>query len=88
VKRAVAVAGDDASKFAGHNLRAAEAAGLDLKNYAGHSPRAGFATQAFLNGVTEVSIMRQTRYTSFNTLREYIRDRSPFCDNPAAKLGL
>lgn len=68
--------------------RAAEAAGLDPANYAGHSLRAGFATQAFLNGAAEVSIMRQTRHKSLNTLRKYIRDRSLFRDNPAAKLGL
>jgi hypothetical protein len=36
----------------------------------------------------EVSIMRQTRHKSLNTLRKYIRDRSLFRDNPAAKLGL
>jgi len=68
--------------------RAAEAAGLDPAGYAGHSLRAGFATQAFLNGAAEVSIMRQTRHKSLNTLRKYIRDRSLFRDNPAAKLGL
>jgi integrase len=68
--------------------RAADAAGLDSANYAGHSLRAGFATQAFLNGAAEVSIMRQTRHKSLNTLRKYIRDRSLFRDNPAAKLGL
>ena len=68
--------------------RAAEAAGLDPANYAGHSLRAGFATQAFLNGAAEVSIMRQTRHRSLNTLRKYIRDRSLFRDNPAVKLGL
>jgi len=68
--------------------RAAEAAGLDPATYAGHSLRAGFATQAFLNGAAEVSIMRQTRHKSLNTLRKYIRDRSLFRDNPAAKLGL
>lgn len=67
---------------------AAGAAGLDPAVYAGHSLRAGFATQAFLNGVAEVSIMRQTRHKSLNTLRKYIRDRSLFRDNPAAKLGL
>ena len=44
--------------------------------------------QAFLNGAAEVSIMRQTRHKSLNTLRKYIRDRSLFRDNPAAKLGL
>lgn len=68
--------------------RAAAAAGLDATRYAGHSLRAGFATQAFLNGAAEVSIMRQTRHKSLNTLRKYIRDRSLFRDNPAAKLGL
>ena len=68
--------------------RAAEAAGLDPTSYAGHSLRAGFATQAFLNGAAEVSIMRQTRHKSLNTLRKYIRDRSLFRDNPASKLGL
>jgi hypothetical protein len=46
------------------------------------------ATQAFLNGAAEVSIMPQTRHKSLNTLRKYIRDRSLFRDNPAAKLGL
>jgi integrase len=68
--------------------RAAESAGLDPADYAGHSLRAGFATQAFLNGAAEVSIMRQTRHKSLDTLRKYIRDRSLFRDNPAAKLGL
>jgi integrase len=68
--------------------RAAEAAGLNPAQYAGHSLRAGFATQAFLNGAAEVSIMRQTRHKSLNTLRKYIRDRLLFRDNPAAKLGL
>lgn len=68
--------------------RVAEAAGLDASQYAGHSLRAGFATQAFLNGAAEVSIMRQTRHKSLITLRKYIRDRSLFRDNPAAKLGL
>ena len=56
------------SRRAGKAL--AEAAGLDPANYAGHSLRAGFATQAFLNGVAEVAIMRQTRHKSLNTLRK------------------
>ena len=68
--------------------RAARAAGLDPAGYAGHSLRAGFATQAFLNGAAEISILRQTSHKSLNTLRKYIRDRSLFRDNPAAKLGL
>jgi hypothetical protein len=52
---------------------AAEAAVLDPAGYAGHSLRAGFATQAFLNGAAEVSIMRQTRHKSLNTLPKYPR---------------
>ena len=78
----------DAGSIARVVKRAAAAAGLDPARYAGHSLRAGFATQAFLNGAAEVSIMRQTRHRSLNTLRSYIRDRSLFRDNPAAKLGL
>ena len=68
--------------------RAARAAGLDAALYAGHSLRAGFCTQAYLNGAPELAIMRQTRHQSLDTVRKYIRDRSLFRDNPAAKLGL
>ena len=78
----------DAGSIARIVKRAAAATGLDPSRYAGHSLRAGFATQAFLNGAAEVSIMRQTRHKSLNTLRKYIRDRSLFRDNPASKLGL
>jgi integrase len=68
--------------------RAAFRAGLDPAPYAGHSLRAGFCTQAYLNGAPELSIMRQSRHQSLDTVRKYIRDRSLFRDNPAAKLGL
>jgi integrase len=68
--------------------RACRRAGLDPAPYAGHSLRAGFCTQAYLNGVPELSIMRQSRHQSLDTVRKYIRDRSLFRDNPAAKLGL
>jgi site-specific recombinase XerD len=68
--------------------RCAAAAGLDPTLYAGHSLRAGFATQAFLNGAAELSIIRQTRHKSLVTLRRYIRERTLFRDNPAARLGL
>lgn len=78
----------DAGSIARIVKRAAAVAGLDPARYAGHSLRAGFATQAFLNGAAEVSIMRQTRHKSLDTLRKYIRDRSLFRENPAAKLGL
>lgn len=68
--------------------RAAQRAGLNPAPYAGHSLRAGFCTQAYLNGVPELAIMRQSRHKSLDTVRKYIRDRSLFRDNPAAKLGL
>lgn len=68
--------------------RAAEAAGLDPDKYAGHSLRAGLATQAYLNGVGELAIMRQTGHRSLEMVRRYIRDASLFRENPAAKLGL
>lgn len=68
--------------------RAAGRIGLDPAEYAGHSLRAGLATQAYLNGASELAIMQQTGHRSFATLRKYIREGSLFRDNPAAKLGL
>jgi len=66
----------------------AKAAGFDPAFYAGHSLRSGHATQAYLNGATELAIMRQTGHRSIATVRRYIRDLDIFEDNPAAKLGL
>lgn len=68
--------------------RAAARIGLDAALYAGHSLRAGLATQAYLNGATEISIMQQTGHRSLATVRKYIRESSLFRDNPAARLGL
>jgi integrase len=68
--------------------RAASRIGLDPAVYAGHSLRAGLATQAYLNGATELAIMQQTGHRSLATVRKYIRHASLFRDNPAAKLGL
>jgi integrase len=68
--------------------RAAARIGLDPVHYAGHSLRAGLATQAYLNGATELAIMQQTGHRSLATVRKYIRQGSLFRDNPAAKLGL
>jgi site-specific recombinase XerD len=78
----------DAGSVARIIKRACRRAGLDPAPYAGHSLRAGFCTQAYLNGVPELSIMRQSRHQSLDTVRKYIRERSLFRDNPAAKLGL
>ncbi len=68
--------------------RAAAGAGLDPASYAGDSLRAGLATQAFMNGANELSIMKQTGHRSLAMVRRYIRDASLFRDNPASRLGL
>jgi integrase len=68
--------------------RYAAKAGLDPATYSGHSLRAGLATQAALNGAPEHVIMRQTRHTSAEMLRRYIRDATLFRENASAKLGL
>ena len=68
--------------------RAAGRAGLETMEYAGHSLRAGLATQAAMNGASELAIMKQTGHRSLATVRKYIREGSLFRDNAAAKLGL
>jgi integrase len=68
--------------------RALLRAGLSAEAFAGHSLRAGHATQASMNGVGELVIMRQTRHRSVETLRKYIRDGEIFRMNAAAGLGL
>jgi site-specific recombinase XerD len=68
--------------------RAAGRAGLDAADYAGHSLRAGLATQAAMNGASELAIMKQTGHRSLATVRRYIREGSLFRDNAATRLGL
>lgn len=68
--------------------RAAGRAGFATADYAGHSLRAGLATQAAMNGASELAIMKQTGHRSLATVRKYIREGSLFRDNAAAKLGL
>lgn len=68
--------------------RAAARAGLETGQYAGHSLRAGLATQAAMNGASELAIMKQTGHRSLGTVRKYIREGSLFRDNAATKLGL
>lgn len=50
--------------------RAAKRAGYDSSTLAGHSLRAGLATQAALNGATELTIMKQTGHRSLTMLRD------------------
>lgn len=68
--------------------RCAEAAGLDPAQYAGHSLRAGLVTSAAVAGVSERSIMKQTRHRSERMVRKYIRDANLFRDNAAGQVGL
>jgi len=68
--------------------RTAGRAGLETGEYAGHSLRAGLATQAAMNGASELAIMKQTGHRSLATVRKYIREGSLFRDNAATKLGL
>jgi site-specific recombinase XerD len=68
--------------------RAAGSAGLETARYAGHSLRAGLATQAAMNGASELAIMKQTGHRSLATVRKYIREGTLFRDNAATKLGL
>jgi len=68
--------------------RCAGRAGLAVMEYAGHSLRSGLATQAAMNGASELSIMKQTGHRSLMTVRKYIREGSLFRDNAATKLGL
>jgi site-specific recombinase XerD len=68
--------------------RAAGRAGFKTAEYAGHSLRAGLATQAAMNGASELDIMKQTGHRSLAAVRKYIRDGSLFRDNAATKLGL
>jgi integrase len=68
--------------------RAAERAGYDPSALGGHSLRAGMATQAAMNGATELTIMKQTGHRSLTILRRYIRDGEMWRKNAAASLEL
>lgn len=68
--------------------RCAQAAGLDPKQFSGHSLRSGFVTAAAMAGVTERTIMDQTRHRSVAMVRRYVRKATVFQDNAAAKVAL
>ena len=68
--------------------RAGERAGYDPSTLGGHSLRAGLATQAAMNGATELMIMKQTGHRSLAMLRRYIRDGEMWRKNAAASLEL
>ena len=68
--------------------RYARPAGLAPEKYAGHSLRAGLVTQAAINQVPAIVIMRQTRHKSSDMLRRYIRETTLFRDNASARVGL
>lgn len=68
--------------------RWAAAAGLDSDRLAGHSLRAGLCTEAAAAGVEEREIMAQSRHTSVQMVRRYIRDGQLFRGNAAGRVGL
>jgi integrase len=68
--------------------RYALAIGRDPNEFAGHSLRAGLVTSAALAGASETSIMAQTGHHSPDMVRRYVRIRSVFLENAAAKVGL
>lgn len=53
--------------------RAAKRAGLDWRRISAHSLRAGFATQAELNGVSQLDAMAVTRHKSQSVFAVYVR---------------
>ncbi|MDP8928532.1 MAG: site-specific integrase [Actinomycetota bacterium] len=66
--------------------RSLERAGVDPEKYGAHSLRAGFVTAAWEGGLSELEIAEQTGHRSLQVLRGYIRSRSPFRRNAAARL--
>ena len=68
--------------------RATEQAGYDSSTPADHRLRSGLATQAAMNGATELTIMKQTNHRSLAMLQRYIRASEMWCKNVAASLGL
>jgi integrase len=68
--------------------RYALAIGRDPREFSGHSLRAGLVTSAALAGASETSIMAQTGHRSAAMVRRYLRVRSVFLENAAAKVGL
>jgi site-specific recombinase XerD len=68
--------------------RAAGRAGIVPSTVAAHSLRAGLATQAAMNGASELAIMKQTGHRSLTMVRRYIRDGEMWRKNASASLGL
>jgi site-specific recombinase XerD len=61
--------------------RCAAAAGLNPEVFSGHSLRAGFVTQALLDDVDPLKIMKQTRHEKVDTLAGYDRREQDFDDH-------
>jgi len=71
--------------------RRATRAGYDpeiVQQLGGHSLRAGFVTQAFRNGASAHTIMRQTGHSTPAMLETYAREHAPLIGNAVTNLGL
>jgi site-specific recombinase XerD len=60
--------------------------GLDPAAFAGHSLRSGFLTSAAARGASIFKMADQSRHTSMDTLRGYVRDAEIFKDHAGAGL--
>lgn len=61
---------------------------FDEKNIAGHSLRRGLVTSALEARVSDTVVMRQTRHTSVNMLKEYYQDLKDYQNNALRSLNL
>jgi integrase len=68
--------------------QAARRAGMDAGPLGGHSLRSGHVTQAVINGVGELDIMRQTGHKSVSTFAKYVRIGKLFTRNSTVRLGI
>jgi integrase len=57
-------------------------------NIAGHSLRRGLVTSALEAGVSDIIVMKQTRHTSVNMLKEYYQDLRDYQNNALHGLNL
>jgi integrase len=66
----------------------ASTVGLDPNTLSGHSLRVGLVTQAAMLGLSDRSIMAQTRHRTRAMVDRYVRDINLFRENAAGAIGL
>lgn len=71
-----------------HPSRGSYALRQQMDGYASHSFRAGLITTCHRNRISEPDLARRSGRRSVAVLRQYIREKGRFSNNPAAALGL